>query len=154
MYQFDAAFPNEQGHTLIAGSGNETLKGGAGNDTFVVGSGHDRVIGGGGADTVQAAGAAAYTLTNTQPTGTGVADLTGVRNAVLTGSPAGTTFDLSGWTGTATVIGVGGVNTLVISRDVNFTLTGNTLTLSDGTVVTLQNIQNLVLTGGLGNNTF
>jgi hypothetical protein len=154
MYQFDAAFANEQGHTLIAGSGNEILKGGAGNDAFIVGSGHDSLIGVGGTDTVQASGASRYTLTNTRLTGIGIADLSGIQNAVLTGSATGTTFDLSGWTGAATVIGVGGINTIVVTRDVNFTLSNNTLTLSDGTVITLQNIQNVVLTGGPGNNTF
>jgi len=155
MYQYDAAFTNEQGHTLIAGSGNEVLKGGAGNDTFVVGPGHDTVFGGGGTDTVQASGATLYTLTNARLTGTGTADLSGIRNAVLTGSAAGTTFDLSGWTGTATVIGVGGINTLVVTRDVNFSFPNSTtLLLSDGTVITLQNIQNVVLTGGASNNTF
>jgi hypothetical protein len=155
MYQYDAAFTNEQGHTLIAGSGNEILKGGAGNDTFVVGPGHDTVLGGGGSDTVQASGAARYTLTNARLTGIGTADLSNIQNAVLTGSAAGTTFDLSGWTGTATVVGVGGTNTLIVTRDVNFSFpNGSTLVLSDGTVVTLQNIQNVVLTGGPGNNTF
>jgi hypothetical protein len=154
MYQYDAAFTNEQGHTLSAGSGNEVLKGGAGNDTFVVGPGHDTVFGGGGTNTVQDSGASRYTLTNARLTGSGIADLSNIQNAVLTGSAAGTTFDLSGWTGTATVIGVAGTNTLVVSRDVNFTLTNSSLTLSDGTVITLHNIQNVVLTGGSSNNTF
>ena len=83
---------------------------------------------------VWASGAATYTLTNSRLTGTGIADLTGIQNAVLTGAAPGTTFDLSGWTGTATVIGVGGVNTLVVNRDANFTFTGNTLTVSTGGV--------------------
>jgi hypothetical protein len=156
MYQYDAAFTNEQGHTLIAGPGNEELKGGAGNDTFVAGPGQDTMIGGGGTDTIQDSGVSSYTLTNSLLTGSGTATLTGIQNAVLTGSASGTgtTFDLSNWTGKATVNGGVGVNTLVVHRDVNFTLTNSTLTLSDGTVITLQNIQKVDFQGGIGNNVF
>jgi hypothetical protein len=159
MYQYDAAFTNELGHTLIAGTGNEELKGGAGNDTFVTSvalPGQDTVIGGGGSDTIQDSGATNYLLTNAQLTdngvvGSGTVNLTGIQNAVLTGSASGTTFDFEGWTGNAAVVGVGGYNTLVVNRnDPLFTLTNSKLTFSDGTYITMQNIQNVVLTGRTG----
>jgi hypothetical protein len=113
MYRFDAAFTADPGDTLVARSGNTTLQGGPGNDTFVVGSGQQQVSGGGGQDTVQASGAASYVLTNSSLVGAGTAMLQGISNAILTGSASGTSFDLTGWTGTATVTGVGGSNTLI-----------------------------------------
>jgi hypothetical protein len=133
--------------------GNTTPTGGS-NSTFIVGPGQDTILGRGGHDTVKDSGAANYVLTNTSLTGTGTASLTGITTAILTGAAGGTTFDLSGWTGTATVIGVGGINTLIVNRDANFTLTNGTLTLSDGTVINLVNIQKVLLTGGPSANSF
>jgi hypothetical protein len=148
VYRFDAASAQDPGDTLAAGPGNATLRGGPGNDTFIVGPGLDTVIGGGGSDTVKDSGAASYTLVDGLLTGTGTAKLQNVRNAVLTGGAGGTTFNVSGWTGTATLVGVGGVNTVVVNRDTNFTLSANTLVLANGGSVKLVNIQNVLLTGG------
>jgi hypothetical protein len=133
-------------------AGNATPAGGS-NDTFIVGPGHDTLIGRGGNDTVEDFGAATYTLADGSLIGSGTATLQNVTNAVLTGGPGGTTFNVSGWTGTATLIGQGGTNTVVLSRAADFTLTDNTLTLANGGTFHLVNIQNLVLTGGAGGNT-
>jgi hypothetical protein len=133
-------------------AGNTTPAGGS-NDTFIVGPGNDTVIGRGGNDTVEDFGAATYTLANGSLVGSGTATLQNVTNAVLTGRSAGTTFNVSGWTGTATLIGQGGTNTVVLSRAADFTLTDNTLTVSNGGIFHLVNIQDLVLTGGAGGNT-
>jgi SdrD B-like domain/RTX calcium-binding nonapeptide repeat (4 copies) len=154
VYRFDAAFAQDPGDTLAAGPGNATLRGGPGNDTFIVGPGHDTVIGGGGSDTVQDSGAASYILVDGLLTGTGTAKLQSVRNAVLTGGAGGTTFNVSGWTGTATLVGVGGVNTVVVNRDTNFILSANTLVLANGGTFKLVNIQNVLLTGGPSGSSF
>jgi hypothetical protein len=125
------------------------------NSTFIVGRGNDTIIGRGGQDTVQDSGAASYVLTNTSLQGTGTATLANVTNAVLTGAPGGSTFNLSGWTGTATLIGgSGGTNTLIVNQAGNFTLTNNELTVSTGAVFNLVNIQNVVLTGAPTGSTF
>jgi hypothetical protein len=148
VYRFDAAFAQDPGDTLAAGPGNATLRGGPGNDTFIVGPGHDTAIGGGGSDTVRDSGAASYTLVDGLLTGSGTAKLQNVRNAILTGAAGGTTFNVSGWTSTATLVGVGGVNTVVVNRDTNFTLSANMLVLANGGSFKLVNIQKVLLTGG------
>jgi hypothetical protein len=134
-------------------AGNATPSGGS-NDTFAAGPGATTIIGRGGNDTVEDSGATTYTLTDGLLTGTGTTTLQNVRSAVLTGSPNGSTFNVSGWTGSATLIGVGGTNTVVVNRDTNFTLSGNTLTLANGGTFTLVNIQNVLLTGGPSGSTF
>jgi hypothetical protein len=128
-------------------AGNAIPAGGS-NDTFIAGSGPETLIGRGGNDTVQDSGAAVYTLVDGHLTGSGTDTLQNIHNAVLTGGAGGTTFNVSGWTGTATLIGAGGVNTVVVNRDTNFTLTANTLTLANGGTFNLVNIQNVLLTGG------
>jgi hypothetical protein len=135
-------------------AGNATPVGGS-NDTFIVGPGQDTVIGRGGLDTVESSGASSYTLTNTSLTGIGTATLQNVPNAILIGSSTGTTFNVSGWTGTATLQGLAGTtNTVILSANANFTLTNGTLTLSTGGTFYLINIQNVLLTGGSSGSTF
>jgi hypothetical protein len=134
-------------------AGNAIPAGGS-DDTFVAGPGNDTFIGRGGNDTVQDSGAAVYTLADGSLTGTGTATLQNVHNAVLTGGANGTVFNVSGWTGSATLIGVGGTNTVVVNRDTNFTLTADTLTLANGGTFYLINIQNVLLTGGPSGSTF
>ena len=127
----------------MARAGNTTLVGGPGNDTFILGSGHQTVIGGGGQDTVQESGAASYVLTNTSLTGNGTATLQGISNAILTGGTGGTSFDLTGWTGTATITGVGGTNTLIGPALANvWNITGANTGNINGTV-TFTGIANL-----------
>jgi hypothetical protein len=135
-------------------SAGNTIPAGGSNDTFVAGPGNDTFIGRGGNDTVQDSGAAAFTLADGSLTGTGTDTLQNIHNAVLTGRASGTVFNVSGWTGSATLIGVGGTNTVVVNRDTNFTLTANTLTLASGGTFHLVNIQNVLLTGGPSGSTF
>jgi hypothetical protein len=134
-------------------AGNATPAGGS-NDTFVAGPGNNTFMGRGGNDTVQDSGAAVYTLVDGSLTGTGTATLQNIHNAVLTGAPNGTVFNVSGWTGSATLVGVGGTNTVVVNRDTNFTLTADTLTLANGGTFHLVNIQNVLLTGGPSGSAF
>jgi hypothetical protein len=120
----------------------------------VAGPGHDTFVGRGGNDTVQDAGAASYVLTNGNLTGTGSDTLQNIPNAVLTGAAGGTVFNVSGWTGSATLIGVSGTNTVVVNRDTNFTLTADTLTLASGGTFHLVDIQDVLLMGGPSGSTF
>ena len=136
-------------------SAGNAIPAGGSNSTFIVGPGNDTIIGRGGQDTVQDSGAASYVLTNTSLQGTGTASLVNITNAVLTGAPGGSTFDVSGWTQSATLIGgPGGTNTVVVNQSGNFTLTNNTLTISTGAVFNLVNIQNVILTGSSTGSTF
>jgi hypothetical protein len=133
--------------------GNAIPAGGS-NDTFVAGPGHDTFVGRGGNDTVQDSGAASYVLANGSLTGTGTDSLQNISNVVLTGAAGGTVFNVSGWTGSATLIGVGGTNTVVVNCDTNFTLTADTLTLASGGTFHLVDIQDVLLTGGPSGSTF
>jgi hypothetical protein len=135
-------------------AGNAIPAGGS-NSTFIVGPGNDTIVGRGGEDSVQDSGAASYVLTNTSLQGTGTATLENVTTAVLTGAQGGSTFNVSGWTGTATLIGgSGGTNTVIVNQSGNFILTNNKLTVSTGAVFNLTNIQNVVLTGAPTGSTF
>jgi len=89
-------------------------------------------------------------------------NLSNIQHAVLTGRSTGifptsgnNSFDVSGWTGTATIDGAGGTRDLIISRnDANFVLTNFLLTRSTGGAFVLLNIESANLTGGAGSNTF
>jgi len=135
-------------------AGNAIPMGGS-EDTFIAGSGQETITGRGGNDIVEAYGAASYVLTNTSLIGVGAAALQNIPNAMLTGASGGSSFDVSGWTGAATLDGgSGGINTVILNRDANFTLSGKILTVSNGGTFTLDNIQDLVLTGGSSNDVF
>ena len=71
-------------------------------------------------------------------------------------APSNNTFNLGGWTSTtagSSVTGGGGSDTIVVSRDANFTLTNAQLTIGTQNVA-LSGIGTASLTGGSGNNTF
>jgi hypothetical protein len=137
-------------------AGNATPAGGS-SDHFIVGPGSATFVGRGANDTVIDSGASHYTLANGSLAGTGTATLQNIAQASLTGATSGTTFDVSNWTGSATLTGVGGTNTVVLnlgSRPGDFTLTGNTLSVSTGGTFTLVNIQNVILTASTGGSRF
>jgi hypothetical protein len=126
-----------------------TIPSGGSHDRFVVGTGPATFVGRGGLDAVIDSGASAYTLVDGQLTGSAIATLIDVTHAELTGALGGTVFDVSGWTGVATLVGVGGVNTLLLDlgdRPGDFFLTDDTLRVSSGGTFHLVNIQNIVLT--------
>jgi hypothetical protein len=155
--QIQSFAPTEVGHYelfVYRSSEGNTIPSGGSNDTFAAGPGHDTFVGRGGNDTVLDSGAASYVLANGSLTGTGADTLQNISNAVLTGAAGGTVFNVSGWTGSATLIGVGGTNTVVVNRDTNFTLTADTLTLASGGTFHLVDIQNVLLTGGPSGSTF
>jgi hypothetical protein len=108
----------------------------------------DTIVGQSPTDTTTAvadAGSPQFVLTDSHLTGTNI-NLVNVHNAVLTGSSSGTTFDLSSWTGNATLIGLGGVNTVILNPNGTYTptSTGFTYVINGVTrTLTLQNIQNI-----------
>ena len=82
--------------------------------------------------------------------------LSGFEVANLTGGTSNNSFDVGGWTGTTagtSVTGGGGADTVVASRNANFTLTNSQLTIGTQNIA-LSGIGTANLTGGTGNNTF
>lgn len=144
---------------LIGGKGNDSLLGSDGNDMLTGGLGRDTCTGGNGTDTLQETGAASLALTDTKLTqGLVIDTLSGIEDARLTGGGLATavhTFTLTGWTGTATL--VGGASTkdkVIVSSDTNFTLNAAQVLRSTAGAVNFSNIERVALTGGNGNNTF
>jgi parallel beta-helix repeat protein len=142
----------------LAGIGTAKLTGGTGNNTFTVSgwSGGGVLTGGGGTDTLAATKNYNVTLANNSfVSGDSMSlVLTGFSVANLTGGAANNTFTVSGWTGTGTLTGGGGTDTVLAVKDANFTLTNTTLTVSDGTSWTLSGIGIARLFGGTSSNTF
>ncbi len=163
---------------LISGDiGADVINGGNGNDVIEGGSGADAMSGGGGIDTLMESADLDYTLTDSTLTGNGsdthnsfeLARITGGVSAntidasaftgptVLSGGPGndvltgGTGSDvLQGSTGSDTISGGPGIDTLKERADVDFTLTGNSLT-GLGTDV-LASVEYATLTGGTSGN--
>ena len=139
--------------------------GGDGNDTLGSGQANDTLNGGDGTDTVVASGNVNFTLTNTRLTGLGTDTLASIEAANLTGGADSNTFTATGWTGAGHFEGgtgtptspLGNVDTIVVSKDANFTLSDNSLQTSDGVNVmhlSLRGISRALLTGGAGDNLF
>jgi hypothetical protein len=145
-----------QGTDFLNGIERVLLTGGTSANTFDVGGWTSVVslVGGGGADVVAATDNADFTLADgnvTISTGASIY-LTGITRANLTGGAGDNTFDVSRWTGTATLTGGGGNDKVVAVNNANFTLTDTSLTRSSGGSFTLAAITGAVLSGGPGNN--
>ncbi len=80
--------------------------------------------------------------------------LNDITKATLIGGPGDNVFDVSGWTGYASIDGVGGTDTVVSANDTNFVLTADVLQRADGAVFGLTGIEKIRLTGGTGDNRF
>ena len=151
------AFGNAGNDTFtISGTVGATLDGGAGSNMFTVtgytGTGS---LTGGGSDTVVASRNASFTLTSSRLTiGTQNITLAGIGTANLTGGTGNNTFTVTGWTGGGAITGGGGDDTIVISKDTDFTLADNALTTGDGMNLTLAAIGTATLTGGAAANVF
>ncbi len=153
----DALLAAADGLSLtLTGIGLANLTGGAGNNSFDVSgwTGGGTLDGAGGSDTVAATDNADFTLTNTSLARTGMTTLAlaSIEVANRTGGAAANAFSVSGWTGTGTLSGGGGVDTLTTTKDVNFVLTDASLATSDGMNLTLSGISTANLTGGPGVN--
>ncbi len=136
------------------------LTGSTAKDTFTVSgwTGSGRLTGGGGTgDSVIATKNSGFLLSNSVLQSSDRSlnlALTGVSDASLTGGSGDDLFDLTGWTGTAKLIGGLGANKLSITRDTNFTLAATSLVSPSFGNLTLSQITVADLTGGSGNNTF
>ena len=158
-------------NTALTGVGTDTLArfqianltGGAGANTFTVSgwTGRGTIDGstspGNTVDRIVAVHDTDMTLTDTSlaATGFGTLTLVGIETANLTGGASANTFDVSGWTRAATLVGGGGADTIAATKDVNFTLTNTGLQTSDGMNVSLNtSFLTANLTGGDSANTF
>ncbi len=106
-------------------------------------------------DTIVAVKPAGYTLTNTSLASTDGMSLTLVGlfgTANLTDTQGGNTFTVSGWTGNGSITGSN--DTLVATKDANFTFTTASLSTSDGMQLNLAGITTATLTGGPSDNVF
>lgn len=135
-----------------------TLTGGASGNIFTIDnwSGQATVDGGTGSDTIVFTQDSNITLQPTKlstSTGTTI-QLASIENASLSGGPGDNTFDLTLWLGSSTVKGLGGIDTLKLVRDANFTAADALITVSDGTSYPVSSVELIELTGGAGNNTF
>ena len=138
---------------LLGGRGNDTLFGDVGSDILSGGLGDDLLDGGAGTDRLSEAGSGDFTLTNSSLTGVGSDILGELEVANLTGDAGPNRFTVSGWTGTGTLDGAGGSNTVLSTNDANFTLTDSSLSVSGGASFSLIDITLALLTGGVGTNT-
>ncbi|MFM7112881.1 MAG: beta strand repeat-containing protein [Planctomycetota bacterium] len=166
-------------NTRLTGLGTDTLSGiedadfvgGSGNNTFDLSlftgtatvdcyaGGTDTVKGGKGITTISAADYGAtihnFTLTSTRLTHTsGVVNFTSVEKVELFGGTSANTFNVSTYTGSTTLHGGGGTDTVVATRDAGFTLSDTVLSITGGGTHTLDGIRAARLTGGAGANTF
>ncbi|MFO0881555.1 MAG: hypothetical protein U0840_30005 [Gemmataceae bacterium] len=145
--------------TLI-GISDARLSGGAGNNVFTVGgwTGSGMLTGGGGNDTLSAVKNSNLILTDSSLSAgdgltLGIAPDSGLRRVVLVGGAGNNRFDVGGWTGSGTINGSTGTDTIVVSKNQNLTLSNSALSSSDGLAITLASIEAADLSGGDGDNT-
>lgn len=146
--------------TSLSGLGRDTLHGvqrvwlvgGPSNHSIDVSgwTGVATLTGGGGVERVISRNDADFTLSDwnlTRSSG-GSFYLQGIREAALTGGPTDNVFDLTRWTGTASITGGGGLDRLVAWNLVNATLTDTSFTRSTAGPVTLSGINQALLAIG------
>lgn len=143
------------GITAVIGSAYNDSLTGNGTGVALTGGQGTNIISGSGSDYVVESGSTNYTLTNTQLTGTSPAftdNLSGIVNAKLTGNASGNTFNVSGWTHSARLVGGAGANTVVASKgsSTTFVVTNSSLSSNDGMSLTLSNITEANLTSSSG----
>jgi parallel beta-helix repeat protein len=148
-------------NTAVTGTGTTTftniervsLIGIAGNNSFDVSNWTDgpvQITGGSGINTIISEDDADFTLTDSSllRSDDTAFSLTDIQDAVLTGGPSDNSFTVSGFTGAATLIGGGGVNTVIANDDTNFTLTDTSLARPGDGMISLQEITRALLTAG------
>ena len=112
---------------------------------------------GGGTNTVIAEGDGNFTLTNSQLTNSGTAGIVYLINTSVAKFVAGSdneTYNLNGWTGTGSVTGGSGNNTLTVTKNANFTLGSSSIATTDGMNMTYSKISQVSLTAGGTTNQF
>ncbi len=147
---------NSIGNVLRGGPGNDLLDGKGGDDTLDGGAGDDDLNGGDGVDTINETANTHFTLTNSSLVrGTSETDsLNNIEVANLVGGANSNTFTLTGWTGTGSINGRGGNDTLVWAANANFTLSNGSILVSTALgPMSLASIEAASLTGGESDNT-
>ncbi len=157
----DSQIHSDDGMNLsLSGLTNANLSGGDGNDTFAVSgwTGGGKLFGNGTNDLdriiAQADGLLVLSNTALARSGLPTLTLTSVEAANLAGSAGDDSFNVSGWTGSGRVNGASGTNTLIASKNSDFTLNDVLISSSDGMSLDLSDILSVHLTGGIANNTF
>lgn len=154
-------------NTNLVGNGADVLSGiehgqlsstGSAAHSFALNnwSGTANLTGSTGADKASVTADADFTLSSTQilRTALGTITLNSIEQAALKGGTSNNTFDVSNWTGNASLIGGGGADTVVAANDADFRLTPTLLTRTAGSVVnkfTLSAITQAQLTVIAGN---
>ncbi len=110
--------------SILTGAGNDTVFGGAGDDTIKTGSGNDSIVTGNGNDSIDA-GAGKDRITVVTEGAVGNSDIT------INGGAGSDTLDLLGAT--------------VASGEVNTTDKTAQITLSDGTILDVSNVEKFVI---------
>ncbi len=137
---------------------NLTDTGGGHNFTVTdwTGSGTLTKSGAGVTDGLTATKNSDFTLTNSSLVSSDGMSVTlsGITVASLTGGAGNNGFTVSGWTGTGSLTGGGGADTVTASKDVSYTLKNGSLQSTDGMSLSLSAIGTANLTGGVSANDF
>ncbi|HEY7118485.1 MAG TPA: NosD domain-containing protein, partial [Tepidisphaeraceae bacterium] len=165
--------------TIYGGAGNNFIDAGTGNDYVVASTGSNTVFGQAGDDFINAAGTVSgtmdggdgndllvqaadrdQTLSNTKlSSSAGDIALAGLERIQLTGGAGSNRFDVSGFNvapgiSPVTLIGGGGIDTVVDSANTDYLLNDTSLIRASGTRFVLVGITRASLTGGSGDNAF
>ncbi len=142
----------------LSGFVDALLTGGDGNTTFTVRgwNGPGTFNGGAGSNTVEVSNNADFTLTDTEVESGGLSlTLNLITSAKLTGGSSNNAFDVSAWSGAATLSGSGGTDSLVVERNVAaFALSKSSLMTTGHGALSLSGIEIAQLVGGEEDNTF
>jgi hypothetical protein len=112
--------------------------------------------GGAGTDEINAIADANFNLTDARLNviGFGLVDLTSVADADLTGGAGDNSFTVSGWSGSGTLDGAGGTDTVFATNAGNFALTNTALSRTGRQQLALTRMENASLTGDANDNRF
>lgn len=147
---------NGNNNILHGGPGVDLLDGKNGDDILDGGPGNDTLLGGEGTDRIDESANASFTLTNKKLIrGIEEDSLDSIEIANLTGGPGADSFTLTGWTGTGSINGAAGIDTIVWEADANFILTDTSLTMTTGATsasMTLSSVERATLVGGQNDN--
>jgi Ca2+-binding RTX toxin-like protein len=161
----DSALAYGTNNMILYGVKKVELAGGTDAVYAVAGwTGVATLIGTGTGSKVQATTTGNMTLTDsllTDSTGLTV-NLTNIKIAELSGNGSNNTFTITGWTGSGSIRGAGGVDTVVATNNLDFTLSDSSLARSGRGSMTLHTVVNSVadtievatLSGGSSANTF
>ncbi len=162
-----AGGPGNDTIDVLANSGDTLIQGGGGNDTFIVRSTSaatarkSRTIdaplmldGGPGINRLVVTDDADFTLGDASlQLSTGETyGLSMIQQAVLTAGTSDDTFDVSAWTGAATLDGGGGLDKVISAIDADAVLSDTGLSRSNGASFLLDGIASAVIGGGAGDN--